>query len=450
MARAGNRYQAVWRWHFYAGLFVMPMVLILALTGSLYLFKPQVERWEERAWRNLPTEGAAPPSVQRDAALAAFPGARFQSYRLPERPGDAAMTDLALPGGGMRDVFVSPQGAVLGSLDPDNRIMAWVRAIHGQLLLGPRGSWIVELAASWAIVMVVTGLYLWWPAGTGLAGVLWPRLGRDGRRFWRDIHAVTGFWGSALALVLLLTALPWTGVWGSAFDALRTEMGWVKGQREWTLGGVGAGEHAEHQARGHAAMATAHGPMAMMVPLDTIVARAEAEHLAFPVLVVPPGAPGAFGAPSAADWIVRSEAQNRPLDVTITYDPASGRELSREGFADKHVIDRVVGYGIAWHEGQLFGWVNQLVGVLTALALVTLSVSGFVMWRRRRPEDGLGAPAHPSARTRGFGIPLIVGLFFVTLPLFALSLTAMWLFDRLALPRLPRLARWLGASEAAA
>ena len=67
-------YRTIWRWHFYAGLFVVPMVLILSLTGAAYLFKPQVERWEERAWRDLPTENAASPDDQVKAALAAFPG----------------------------------------------------------------------------------------------------------------------------------------------------------------------------------------------------------------------------------------------------------------------------------------------------------------------------------------------------------------------------------------
>jgi uncharacterized iron-regulated membrane protein len=38
-----------------------------------------------------------------------------------------------------------------------------------------------------------------------------------------------------------------------------------------------------------------------------------------------------------------------------------------------------VGYGIAWHEGQLSGWVNQLIGVLTALAQMTMTISSFVM-----------------------------------------------------------------------
>ena len=234
-------YRTIWRWHFYAGLFAVPMVLVLALSGSLYLFKPQIERWEERAFRSLPVAETVSPDAQGEAALSAFPGARLHSYRLPEREGDAALVHIALPGGkGMRDVFVSPQGKVLGSLDPDKRIIAIDRAVHGQLLLGKRGSWIVELAASWGIVMILTGLYLWWPRGRGAAGVIYPRLTRGPQAFWRDLHAVTGFWVSGLALVLLVTGLPWASVWGSAFKAVRTEMGWVKGKQDWTIGGRAA------------------------------------------------------------------------------------------------------------------------------------------------------------------------------------------------------------------
>ena len=177
----------IWRWHFYAGLLVMPMVLILSLTGAMYLFKPQIDRWEERAFRNLPTFGAVAPNAQVDAALAVWPGASFHAYRLPEHPGDAAMVHIALPAGeggqAMRDVLVSPQGRVLASLDPDWRIMDVVQKLHGQLLIGKKGSWLVELAASWAIVMILTGLYLWWPKGRGAAGVVWPhRLRNAGRK----------------------------------------------------------------------------------------------------------------------------------------------------------------------------------------------------------------------------------------------------------------------------
>jgi len=82
-AKKAAFYRTIWRWHFYASVFVVPMVLILSLTGAAYLFKPQIERWEERAWQGLPTAGAATPEAQVSAALAALPGAKFHSYRLP-------------------------------------------------------------------------------------------------------------------------------------------------------------------------------------------------------------------------------------------------------------------------------------------------------------------------------------------------------------------------------
>ena len=129
---------------------------------------------------------------------------------------------------------------------------------------------------------------------------------------------------------------------------------------------------------------------------------------------------------------MRSDTQNRPQRITIRFDATGAQETARETFADKHVIDQVVGYGIAWHEGALFGWVNQLIGVLTALMLVTLSVTGFIMWWRRRPKDGLGAPPAPRTLARNLAVMAIGGFFFLTLPLFALSLMVVWLIDRVS------------------
>jgi uncharacterized iron-regulated membrane protein len=462
--QASALYRTLWRWHFYAGVCVLPLIVLLSLSGAVFLFKPQIERWEERAFQGLPLDHATSPAAQWNAARAAFPGSTAFYYRLPERPGDAAMVHLALPDGTMTDAFVSPQGQVLGSLSPDRRIIAVDRKIHGQLLLGPRGSWIVELAASWAIVLIVTGLFLWWPRGRGLAGTLWPRLSRGRRVFWRDLHAVTGFWVAGLALVLLFTGLPWAGVWGSAFKAVRQEMGWTRGAQDWTIGGRpahGGGEHADHD---HAAMMAGMAIPGMARPspdasseadparFDRIVERAAAAHLAFPVLVVPPGMPageGGSGKP-AKDWVVRSDAQNRPLRVTLHFDDA-GTLHTREDIAGKHPIDRIVAYGVAWHQGQLLGWVNQMIGLLTAAMLVTMTVSGFVLWRRRKPAGALGAPPAFSrpARLRGIGAWALVVFLLAWLPMFTLSLVCLLGVERWVLPHWPGVARWLGLAPKA-
>ena len=442
--RSTNIYPTIWRWHFYAGLFVMPFVVILALSGTLYLFKPQIERWEERDFHSPAGVAAVLPHQQLGAAVAAYPGAQFLGYRLPERPGDSALILLSQPAGaGPVEVFVGPEGDVAGSLRPEDRIMALVLRVHGELLAGAPGNRLVELAASWAILMILSGLYLWWPRGRGATGVIWPRLGRGSRVFWRDLHAVTGFWISSLALILLLTGLPWTEVWGGAFKAVRQEFGWVKGTSTWQTGHAApADPHA-----GHAMPAGTNEGTATFAPeaLDAMVSRASAEGLAFPAIVTPPGAPGRFGQPGEPVWTIRSDALNVPLQQTIRFDSTAMQELSRERFADKHVVDRVVGYGIAWHQGQLFGPLNQMIGVLTALGLVTMAVSGFVMWRRRKPAGRLGAP--PVAQPAATPMVILLIVFAMLLPLAAASILLIWLLDKLILPRIPKAAVWLGVRE---
>lgn len=430
-------YRTIWRWHFYAGLFVLPFVLLLSVTGAIYLFKPQIERWEERAYRGLGTAGAVSPDAQLAAALAANPGARFNHYRLPERPGDAAMVQLGLGNGRAREVYVSPQGRVLGSMDPETRIAPTIARIHGSLLIGRWGDWLVELAASWTIVLILTGLYLWWPRPFRAGGTLWPRLNLRGRPLLKDIHRVTGFWIAGLVLVMLASGLPWAGAWGSAFKWVRTELGLVSaGPPAWKIGvaqpqrGQAAGEHY-HGAHDHAAMvmAAAPEPAPAGLPLSAFVARAGAERMAFPVLVLPPHAPQRFGPPTGEVWTVKSEAQNRWLNRSVTYDPIRGTVQARRGFADQHWIDRVVGTGVAWHEGQLFGLANQLIGLAAAIGLIAVSVLGVVMWLKRRPQGSFGAPPPAKGGAR-VGVIAAMLVLAVLLPLFGASLVAIALVDR--------------------
>ncbi|WP_420141149.1 PepSY-associated TM helix domain-containing protein, partial [Sphingomonas sp.] len=425
-AAPGSLYPLLWRWHFYAGLFVLPFILILSVTGSIYLFKPQIERWEERSFRGLGTADAVSPDRQVAAALAASPGARFHHYRLPRDPGDAAMIQVGLADGALREIYVSPQGRVVGRLDPDARIAAVVARIHGTLLVGRWGDWLVELAASWTIVMIVTGLYLWWPRPLRLAGTFWPRLSLRGRPLLRDLHRVTGFWIAGLVLVMLASGLPWAGVWGSAFAWARTELGWVKGPQDWKIGVEGG--HAGHDGGmtmpDMAPAAASHG-----LPPSTFVAKAQAEHMAFPVLVLPPHAPQAFGPPTGDVWTVKSVAQNRRLGRQVTYDPVTGMERGRSGFADQHVIDRIVNTGVAWHEGQLFGIANQIIGVLTAIALIGMSIVGVMMWLRRRPAGKLGAPPKAQAPPAWAVAALVV--LAILLPLFGASVIALLIVDRM-------------------
>lgn len=431
----GSLYRMLWRWHFYAGLICIPFVIWLSITGSIYLFRPQIDAWVDRDVAVLERTGNA--ATQQElvaAATAAVPGSTFAGLMLPEQADQAARVLVSDKGVRTR-VYLHPDTMeVLKTQDEGSTWDRWIFKLHGELMLGTPGSIMVELAASWAIVMILTGLYLWWPRNAkGLGGVLWPRIGQGAKRFWRDLHAVVGIWVSAWALILLASGMPWALVWGNGFKMVREATGNAPITQDWTIGSIDD-EHAEHFAQDTGVVDhSGHGG----VTLDQVYVLARAQNLAPPVILTPPTT-------SSNYWWAKSNAQNRPLQQSVAFDPMTGAEVSREVFEKKHIIDQIIGVGIAAHEGQLFGPVNQIIGVLTAAGLVTLCVSAFIMWRRRAPDGVLGAPPPiPDARL-GWGLAAIIVVAAVLLPLLGASLLVIAILERGLLRRWPAARRWLG------
>jgi len=194
------------------------------------------------------------------------------------------------------------------------------------------------------------------------------------------------------------------------------------------------GEHT-----GHMGMTMEHQGV-RPAELNRAVAVANALHFAPPVLVSPPGK-------EPHGWTVASDAADRPLRAQAVVDGATGAVLARKDFGERHWIDRAVGYGIATHEGQLFGIANQLLITLGALMLMALSVSGAISWWRRRPSGRLGAPL-PLSRPRFGGalIAVIVALG-LAMPLFGASLLVVLAAER-GLKHWSVVARWLGLRTA--
>ena len=452
--RSWPDYRAVWRWHFYAGLFCIPFVIVLSLSGAIYLFKPQIEAWNDRHYDGLVLNGTTTSAAdQIRAALAAAPGSTFRAYELPVAADSAARVIVNRDGEAVR-VYVHPETLQMLHMIPENqRFMRLLFRLHGELLLGARGSHLVELAASWTIIMIVTGLYLYWPRhAKGLGGVLYPRLTGGARMFWRDLHGVSGAWISCLALFLLVSGLPWSKFWGDYFKAARRLTGTAVARQDWSNGserkspaGDGdSGEHAGHvghrsgrqTGRRGGKASSAREPIDLMA-VDRIVATVRPLALPPPVVIAPPGR-------GSAHWTAKSMTQNRPQRVNLVVDPATGSIVSREDFRDRHLIDRMVGIGIAAHEGQLFGWPNQALGLITAAGLVLISASGIVLWLRRREPGALAAPRAALGPRFSLGLVVLTAALGIYLPLFGASLLIVLLAEKAIFSRIAAVRDWLG------
>ena len=151
----------------------------------------------------------------------------------------------------------------------------------------------VELAASWAVVMILTGYYLWWPRGRrGVAGLLYPRLGARGRLLWRDLHAVAGVWVSVFTLFLLISGLPWAASWGGMLKDVRQAGTAITVRQDWTTGSqsevaeriaANRQEHAGHHRSGGVEMSEG-----LYLELDRLVPVVAPLGLAAPALISPP------------------------------------------------------------------------------------------------------------------------------------------------------------------
>lgn len=466
----GNRsYRTLWRWHFYAGLFVMPFLVVLAITGTLYCFQPQIEPllYPHR----LIVTPQATPRLDEDALLAraraAMPaGALATTARIASRADRSAEFIFRLADGSKQSVYVNPyDGAVLGTLDIDRRFMQIDRMIHRKLLLGKPGELLMELVACWTLVMIGSGVALWWPPGAMSArAALVPDMSRRGRPLWKSIHATLGIWLALGALAFVTTGLPWTGSWGKQFKALATsaklgapagawgglplhstrpghehepstttprkahssDMDSMPGmtmddmpfpQVPWAVGAV-------HVPRSPNAAAPGEHPLS----LARIVAQMRASGLVDGYDVALPASPEGV-------YTVSYFPDDPTLERTVYIDQYSGAVLKDIRYRDYGAVGKAISYGTSLHMGRYFGVVNQILCAAISLGLAALAVTGCVMWWMRRPSGTLGAPARERAAVpmRGWKTALVVlGIVF---PLMGMTLIAVWLIDRMVFGR---------------
>ncbi|TFI59617.1 PepSY domain-containing protein [Sphingomonas parva] len=379
-------YRAIWRWHFYAGLVVLPVLAWLAVTGGLYLFKPEIEHALYRDWIVLDAPARPLAFAEMVERVQRASGGSVVQVLRPAESRESWRMTLEMPGGARRTAFVDPSiGRVLGTIS-EGGLMQTVRNLHSLVIAGPVGNALIEIVAGWAIVLVLTGFILWWPRGGTRAVAL---RGRPAQRlFWRDLHASTGAIAGAVILFLAVTGLPWSVFWGARLQAFVAEQGLGRPRPPEIV--AGSGHHEDPAHRRSLPWSLQAAPEAMShgmrdVGPDAAIAAVAARGLAPPYALNLPRSPGA--AYSLSRTITRSGDAR-----VVTVDAATGQVLQDVSARDFGAGARAIEWGIYTHQGQQYGEPNRMVMLAGCLALLLLAVSAPVMWWKRRRDGRLRAP----------------------------------------------------------
>lgn len=420
-----NFYRAVWRWHFYAGLLVLPFMITLAVTGAIYLFKDEVDNLIHADFMLVtPQEERLAPSDIIAAALAAQPGVTLQ-YTDPRS--DIQSTEVSImPDSGTRmTAYVNQYTGEVLEVRPHRSTFAWtVRYLHSFRFFGATPRMWIEIVAGFTILLVLTGLYLWWPRGQK-GGVVTVRGDRTRRVFWRDIHAVTGVFTGAFLIFLVITGMPWSSVWGAQVNqwANGSNFGYPSGVRiDVPMSGQNLDDVAKTSWSLEQAQIPESVPAATSIGVDAAVAEFQALglHRGFSV-GLPRTDTGVFSGSVYPDDL----RQQRVVHL----DQYTGEPLVDMRYADYGPLGRWLEFGINTHMGQTFGLANQIFLLLVCAGIVLMAVSAAIMWWKRRPAGGMGVPPLPSDRRVFIGLFAILAVGGALFPLTGLALLVMIVLD---------------------
>ncbi len=436
-------YAAVWRWHFIAGLLVLPVLVMMAITGAAYLFQPEFDHLAYHKLQDVPVraEPLATPSAVIPEVEAAVHG-RVLLFTPPARPDRAVRLLVRVTSGETLTAFADPYDGHLIGATPFGGIMQLVRKIHSLQKFGFWASCLIEVVAGWAIVLVGTGVFLWWPRGRSDGGVVSVRRSPSRRVFWRDLHAVTGAFAAAVILFLAVTGMPWSMFWGAHVQQWATAANLYEPPPpaqvtpDWQMSATMPGmAHAPHgadpaiKAQMPWAMETMTMPMSQDMPgmgpigVDRAVAIFHGLGLAPSAsIALPDGPKGAY----VASW-----RPDRVEDTRVVYlDQYSGKVLGDVGFKDWGPAAKAIEWGIAVHQGQEYGPLNRYLMLAGCVSIVLLAVTSVTMWWKRRPKGSLGmppAPADPRAARGLVAIMVVVGIIY---PLVGATLVLALAIDR--------------------
>lgn len=400
-------YRVIWRWHFYAGLIVLPVLITTAVTGGLYVFKEELERViYPQLMFVAPQAQTVSYDQQLAQATAALPaGTTVHGVSISDDPTRATIIYAETAPEQYVSVYVNQHtGAVLGQLEYDRSLFGVILNIHRTLLIGTTGRIVVELATSWGIILIVTGLYLWWPRGKKALGVWLPRLRGKSYVVWRDWHTVPGFYLSLLAFLVLGTGLFFSQLFARGYQGL-------------------AQVTNAYPASYLTPPKSARKEGATRLPLDEIIAIARREQRETAMYVDFPH--------TAEDSLtVYAGDYDSPSTLTFLYlDQYSGAVLDAIRWQQLSGLAKVQVSAYAIHIGSIYGLPTKVLALLVCLVIIAMSVTGAAMWWIRRPRGKTGFPIKPRTPKPAAWLIALICLLGVLMPAVGASLVLIILGD---------------------
>ncbi|WP_229802305.1 PepSY-associated TM helix domain-containing protein [Pontibacter akesuensis] len=377
--------------HLWLGLGSGIVVFIVSITGCFYAFQQEIKDALE-PWRFVEVQHKpfVPPSQLLDTAQTYMPGQTPTGLTYSNQEGAAAVGYEGLENGKhtFTAVFMNPytgeflqkqQALGEGQFDFFQFVLDGHRALWLPYEIGRP---IVGIATLIFLVLLVTGLVMWWPRKWNKTNVKKSfniKWNGSFKRVNYDLHNVVGFYSLLFAFVLAVTGLVWSFGWFA--DSLYYV----------TSGGEAMPVHSHpHSDVSRAGMAS-----------DTVSALDKAW---YKTLAQEPDAQGFFMTPTLehaddaieviayqdhGSWYNRNEYYYDRY--TLEHYRVKGDKYEEASFADQLYM---LNYDI--HIGAVWGLPGKVLAFFLSLICASLPVTGFLVWwnKKKKPKASITAADH--------------------------------------------------------
>jgi uncharacterized iron-regulated membrane protein len=365
--------------HLWLGLTSGIIVLFLGITGCILAFEQEIKSViEPYRYVESSNRPVLPPSKLQEIAMAQLPGKLAHSIAYEGKEKAAQVSFYNLDPEYYYIVYINQYtGEVLKVKNGNTDFFRVVVMGHFYLWLPPKiGQPIVATATLIFLIMLISGLILWWPKNKAARkqrfSVKW---NATFKRKNYDLHNVLGFYMTWVAIFIAVTGL----VWGFQ---------WFAKSLYWTAsGGETMVDFYESVSEKPAASFTASTPA-----IDAVWQKMNAEHpMAEIIEVHVPNndsvAIEAVANPDAgtywkADFRYFDQYSLKEIDVKHLY----GR------YANTSVADKMMRMNYDVHTGAVLGITGKIMAFLASLIAASLPVTGFLIWRGRRKKKKAANP----------------------------------------------------------
>ena len=347
--------------HLWIGLVISLLFFLIAISGSILSWEPEISRAIYKQEIKAQTKEYVSVETLLSEVQKVLPNGDFRTIQYGDQTTTAKL--LFYVPGTYYYAFLNPYTGELVHLQ--NMRTGWldkVRSLHRNLLLGEVGSEIVHWVTLMFLMMMITGIVLWWPVKkSGRRQRLMIKWGSSAQKLTYDIHNVLGFYATWVAVLVALTGLYW------GFDAIPDSLRALTGEDQI--------EYQVPESR-PAQQAPSFDQLAMIDDLGDKFRKK------YPDKLINISSPH-----EASDPINVVVISPRLLVSTIDhyfFDRYTGAnlkgnfEMGLHGRASR--FTRLNGLVYDFHFGNILGWPGRFLVFIATLISASLPITGFLIW----------------------------------------------------------------------